>query len=89
MSRAAASTVVEIRDWARVPEHLAILLVDLAQQECVSVRRLRGDSREARLIELRRRFAQMADEEGYSSTVIGRALNRDHTTVLHHLGRLS
>ncbi len=88
MSHTLASTAAELRDWANVPDHLASLLVDMAKRNHVSVRKIRGMSREGRLIEFRRDFARLADEEGYSSPVIGRALNRDHTTVLHHLGRL-
>ena len=88
MTKPCATTAEEIRDWAKVPDRLAVMLVSMAQREHVSVRKLRGDSREKRLVDMRRRFARFADEHGYSSGAIGRALNRDHTTILHHLGRV-
>lgn len=33
-------------------------------------------------------MARALDAEGWSSTMIGRKLNRDHTTILLYLGRL-
>ena len=47
---------------------------------------LRG--RQRRHAPHRRRAARLLHRLGYSSTDIGYALNRHHTTVLHHLGRL-
>lgn len=78
-------TTDQLREWANIPTGLARLLCTFAEQEEVSVRKLRGESRVAALVRKRREFARLADDCGFAAASIGRALNRDHSTILHHL----
>jgi chromosomal replication initiation ATPase DnaA len=41
------------------------------------------------MVEARRVIARYLARRGWSSVMIGRYLERDHTTVLHHLKRRS
>lgn len=54
----------------------------------VSVDEIKGPRRTKHLAEIRWRIAAAARAAGYNHTQIGRALNRDHTTVIHGLKRL-
>lgn len=49
---------------------------------------VRGFRRDAAARTARRRAIAEMREAGASSVEIGRALGRDHTTILYHLGRL-
>ena len=75
-----------------VPHYLAELLVIVANQHDLTLAQMRGPSRKKHLVAARREFCWRArsyrDEYGYhrfSLPQIGRALNRDHTTVIHAL----
>lgn len=43
-----------------------------------------GRTRNQELLHARREFIRMALLQGHSYSSIGRALKRDHTTILHH-----
>ena len=49
---------------------------------------LRSYRRSNKLNAARREFIRLADAQNWSTTVIGRLLNRDHSTVCYHLERL-
>ena len=85
MTRPPDWTAKDLLQWARIPEGLADLLCRYSATRYVSIRKLRGSAREAYLVEARREFAALASEHGFSASAIGRALDRDHTTILHHL----
>ena len=68
---------------------LASLLETVAAEHGVTVDALRGRGRMKPLPRIRQEFCLRALEtKNFSSTQLGRALNRDHTSVLYLLGRL-
>ena len=73
-----------ISEYANVPQHLAELVTGTASESRIPLRRLRSDSRLKELVECRRNIIRKALEHNYSFPQIGRALNRDHTTIMHH-----
>lgn len=44
-----------------------------------------GKNRQKKLVEVRRKCVVMLREKGYSTTEIGRIMNRDHSTIVHSL----
>ena len=63
---------------------LKSLLVDVCRSRCIAVDDLVGRSRARVLIDARREFVKRARRElNMSYPVIGRAMNRDHTTALY------
>lgn len=56
-------------------------LADYAQRLGVSVEAIRGPSRRADIVAIRARIARRLAREGFTWCSIGRAMNRDHTTV--------
>lgn len=83
-----------ISTYGCVPHYLAELLVIVANAHNITLAELRGPSRKKHLVRARREFCAMArairDERfqghyRFSLPQIGRALNRDHTTVIHAL----
>jgi chromosomal replication initiation ATPase DnaA len=80
-----------IAEFANVNHELAELVVIGATRGGSSVKALRGPSQTRDLVELRRwiiaRARARVDFDGrplFSFPAIGRALNRDHTTIMHH-----
>ena len=67
-----------------------ILAERIARRHGTTYRRAvaKGPKRNATLA-ARVEIARALDDAGMSSTMIGRRLNRDHTTVLWYLGRLN
>lgn len=61
--------------------YLAALVEDAAREAGCTVAQMLGPQRA--LHPYRWRAMKRAHEEGYSLPQIGRAFNRDHTTVLH------
>lgn len=72
-----------ISTFADVDHGLAELVVMGANRTGSSIRALRGPSRALELIAARRWIIARARPR-YSFPEIGRALNRDHTTIVHH-----
>jgi chromosomal replication initiation ATPase DnaA len=75
----------KIAQWARVPHDLATLVVQGARKFNVSVKWLRSESRDSELVKCRVWISCEARGRGHSYCRIARALNRDHTTVIHYL----
>lgn len=69
--------------YANVPIELAKLVTDRAWRHRVSVKWLRSDAKHCDLIKCRTDIALRARELGYSYPIIARALNRDHSSVMH------
>lgn len=44
-----------------------------------------GKSKNRTLVKVRRKCVVMLREKGYSTTEIGRIINRDHSTIVHSL----
>lgn len=72
-------------NMTKLLEHLAIVAYDFG----VSVVALQGPGRSKPLPSIRQEFCRRAVHLGYSTTKIGKALNRDHTSILYLLNRLS
>lgn len=85
---AAWSAADKIEMWANVPQELAELVVAGADLFRVSVRWLRSESRDAELVKCRRWITAQARDRGFSFPLIGRALNRDHSTIMYHAERV-
>jgi chromosomal replication initiation ATPase DnaA len=71
-----------LSDYADVPHELAELVVIHANRADVGIKSLRSPDRRYSMVRIRRGIAIEARAMGYSYTKIGRALNRDHTTVI-------
>ncbi len=84
-----ATSAREIATFANVPLDLAQTVVFECMSRGVDVRELRSECKLQRLVVLRRVIASQARQQGYSYPVIGRALNRDHTTIMSALGARS
>lgn len=50
--------------------------------------KLIGDCRRQSMVKARREFIRIAHNEGYSVSAIGRMMQRDHTSILHHLQQM-
>jgi chromosomal replication initiation ATPase DnaA len=57
----------------------------IAQEHGYTVEDILGKSRLKRLVYVRRLCVLMLREKGYSTTEIGRVLNRDHSTIVQAL----
>lgn len=74
-----------LQEWADVPRGLAEIVVIQANKYGFTLSQLRGPSRERGRLSARRSIARLARGEGFSFPQIGRALNRDHSTVMSML----
>jgi chromosomal replication initiation ATPase DnaA len=70
---------------ADIPERLAGIIVYRALLAGVGLRTLRSGDRRWDLVRVRQRIAFEAREGGFSLWQIGRALNRDHSTIRHSI----
>ena len=68
---------------ADVPADLAALVVLAANRLGVSVRCFRAAGRRLPFVRERQLVAVSARDSGFTYQAIGRALNRDHTSVIH------
>lgn len=68
---------------ASVPADLAALVVLAANRLGVSTETFRGANQTRRFFHERCRIAVIARDHGFRYWAIGRALNRDHSTVMH------
>lgn len=74
---------------SHVPDALRQIINEVCEQRQVSLGQLKGRSRKRPLVDARRTIAIMARAKGCSYPQIGHALNRDHTTIMHHVGALA
>jgi chromosomal replication initiation ATPase DnaA len=68
---------------AGVPADLAALVVLAANRLGVTVRCFRAPGRRIAFVRARQRVAVGARDLGFTYQAIGRALNRDHSSVIH------
>jgi hypothetical protein len=71
--------------FADIPLPLAEMVVEAAEDAKLTLRQFRSECRLGKYVEARRKLCIRARGCNYSLPQIGRALNRDHTTVLHLL----
>lgn len=69
---------------ANVPHGLAELVVIWADKQGRTLRQLRGECRDGDLVWIRKMVSREARRRKFSFHQIGRALNRDHTTIVSH-----
>jgi chromosomal replication initiator protein len=62
-----------------------IAMNDIAKEYDYTAEDIIGKNRSRKLVEIRRKCAVMLREKGYSTTEIGRIMNRDHSTIVHSL----
>jgi hypothetical protein len=67
---------------ADIPAALARMVVEAAAAAGVSLRSFRTDDRRPHLVAERQRLILVARDRGFSLPQVGRALNRDHSTIL-------
>ena len=67
------------------PSSLETLIASVAQKHGFSAEQLKGPRRPQELVDARWEFIREARAKGHSMPQIGRAINRDHTTVKHAL----
>ena len=63
------------------------ILRHACQEFNITIRQMRGPSREAWLVDARQEAAFRMHHEGASTTRIGSMLNRDHTSIMNLLRR--
>lgn len=63
----------------------AAILKNVCRQYGVTPNELRGQARNKNLLSARVEFSRLGRMQGWSLPLIGRLLNRDHTTVLYYL----
>lgn len=71
--------------FANVPMPLAQMVVAECHKRNFDLKTIRSESRLGEHVRCRSEIAIIARSTGYSLPVIGRALNRDHTTIIHAL----
>lgn len=77
------SEAQRISQFASVPLGLAEMVVDRALQANCPLKLLRSECFQRDIVHIRWAIAREAHEAGFSYAAIGRALNRDHTTIMH------
>lgn len=85
---AAQAALERSRAAPDVQRHPAAILADVARRYNVAVEAIRGPSRAASISRVRRLAYRELRAAGYSYPEIGRAVGRDHTTVMYGCGAL-
>lgn len=65
--------------------HIEDYLNQFCEKLGVDIKKIRSRDRSREFVRIRRDFSISAHQRGYMVTEIGRALNRDHTSVIHYL----
>lgn len=71
--------------FASVPLELAQYVVSVADIRGILLTDLRSERRLSKLVQARVSIARKARSNGYTFEAIARALNRDHTTIVHYV----
>jgi chromosomal replication initiation ATPase DnaA len=61
----------------------------IAELHCYTLEDILGRSKLKPLIEVRRKCVVWMRGKGYSTTEIGRIMNRDHSTIVHSLQKMA
>ncbi|ANS04609.1 hypothetical protein [uncultured Mediterranean phage] len=72
--------------------HTPISLKHIREKVCehyeIEIKELFNERRDKNLVSARRDFCHLATKHTeHSKVIIGRAMGKDHTTVIHHLGK--
>ena len=76
-------TPEQLAEWASVPRELAEIVFSKSLSHNIDVPSIRSDLKCRHMVAARREIAVEAREQSFSYPKIGRALNRDHTSVRH------
>jgi chromosomal replication initiation ATPase DnaA len=71
-----------LQEWADVPRGLAEIVAIEANKHGFTVKQLRSSSLERQRFVARQSIVRIARDKGFSFPQIGRALNRDHSTIV-------
>jgi chromosomal replication initiation ATPase DnaA len=70
------------------PRQKNIAAIDeIAQEHDFTVEDILGPRKTSMLVAVRRKCVFMFRDKGYSTTEIGRIMNRDHSTIVHALNK--
>lgn len=78
-----------LSELADVPDRLAEIVVGIGKSHKLSYHSLRGRGRMPDVVRCRKEICTVARSMGFSLMAIGRAINRDHTTVIHAIATYS
>jgi hypothetical protein len=70
-----------------MPPRAKMIIIEAAERHGVKISDLIESCRRKKVFRVRIEIAKALDACGYTSTRIGRYLNKDHTTILFYLGR--
>jgi chromosomal replication initiation ATPase DnaA len=70
-----------LSEYANVPHELAEIVVIHCNRADIGVKSLRAPDKRFCMVQIRKAIAVDARARGYSLPKIGRALNRDHTSI--------
>lgn len=79
------SEIVSLSQRANIPLRLAGIVAFRATCAGIGLKTLRSCDRSKHLVRLRQRIAYEARQSGFSLWQIGRAINRDHNTVMYSI----
>lgn len=81
-----AEEVVLVDSLGMTPRQANMLQIEeIAKEHCFTVEDILGPRKFKHLVTVRRKCIVMLREKGYSTTEIGRIMNRDHSTICHAL----
>jgi chromosomal replication initiation ATPase DnaA len=85
----AEEEVVLVDTLGMTPKQVNIMEMNaIAKKYGYTAEDIIGKSRQKKLVEVRRKCVVMLRERGYSTTEIGRIMNRDHSTIVHSLAKM-
>ena len=86
MPKEKAEEMVLVDSVGMTPRQANILQIEaIAKETCFTVEDILGPRKFKHLVTVRRKCIVMLREKGYSTTEIGRIMNRDHSTICHAL----
>jgi chromosomal replication initiation ATPase DnaA len=81
-----AEEVVLVDSLGMTPRQSNMLQIEaIAKAHCFTLEDILGKRKFKHLVEVRRKCIVMLREKGYSTTEIGRIMQRDHSTICHAL----
>ena len=81
-----AAEIVLVDSVGMTPRQANLLEIEaIAKEHCFTVEDILGPRKFKHLVTVRRKCIVMLREKGYSTTEIGRIMQRDHSTICHAL----
>lgn len=84
-----ATARITVKPSGEVQERLSMAMIceAVGRVHNIGMADIRGPRRDRLAVDARKEFCRLSFEAGHSSTVIGRYIRRDHTSVLYLAGR--